>query len=54
MKLISWQDIWITISEAEKLDEREAARVLLDAVLELAAFDDRGVWINDGSREESS
>lgn len=53
MKLISWQDIWITISELDHIGNSGAREVFLKAILELAALDDRGVWINDGSREES-
>ena len=54
MKLIAWQDIWITLCEIERLGSQEANDSLLNALLELGAFDDRGVWNNDGAREARS
>lgn len=47
MKLIAWQDIWITMSELEKLSERKTADVLLKAFLDCAAFDDRGACLQE-------
>ena len=54
MKLISWQDIWTTIGELERIGSSRAQEVFLKAILELAAFDDTGARINDGSREGRS
>ena len=54
MKLISWQDIWTTIGELERIGSSRAQEVFLKAILELVAFDDTRARINDGSREGRS
>jgi len=47
MKLISWQDIWITIRELDRTGNSRAREVFLKALLELAAFDDWGAWLQE-------
>ncbi len=44
MKLIPWQEIWTTLSEAKEHGNLGIIDVFLRSVRERAVFDDHGAW----------
>jgi hypothetical protein len=45
MRLITWEEIWITVEEVRSIMGKEKARWFLDELIEVVVFDDEGVWL---------